>query len=99
MRRYLTSLSLLILLFLGGMAVAAPQHDSASGQNDQKSSPSNNHTQPLTGEQVFQQNCARCHQPPMSISPRTTGTIIMHMRVRARLSRQDEQLLLKYLAP
>ena len=29
----------------------------------------------------------------------TTGTIIMHMRTRARLSRKDEQALLKFLAP
>lgn len=52
-----------------------------------------------TGEQVFIRNCSRCHQPPMSISPRITGTVIMHMRVRARLSREDQKLLLKYLAP
>lgn len=51
------------------------------------------------GERVFMANCSRCHIPPMSITPRTTGTIIMHMRVRARLSRRDEQLLLKYMAP
>lgn len=51
------------------------------------------------GERVFMDNCSRCHVPPMSISPRITGTVIMHMRVRARLSRQDQQLLLKYLAP
>jgi hypothetical protein len=37
--------------------------------------------------------------PPMSISPRTTGTIIMHMRTRARLSREDELKLLKFMAP
>ena len=52
-----------------------------------------------SGEQVFMQNCSRCHKPPMTISPRTTGTIVMHMRVRARLSREDEQALLRYLAP
>ena len=52
-----------------------------------------------TGEQVFTTNCSRCHAAPMSLSPRITGTVIMHMRVRARLSQQDEQLLLKYLAP
>ena len=51
------------------------------------------------GEQVFAENCSRCHKPPMTISPRTTGTIIMHMRVRAKLSREDEQALLRYLAP
>jgi hypothetical protein len=51
------------------------------------------------GERLFQMNCSRCHMPPMSISPRTTGTILMHMRTRARLSREDEQALLKFMAP
>jgi len=51
------------------------------------------------GERLFQMNCSRCHMPPMSISPRTTGTILMHMRTRARLSRKDEQALLKFMAP
>jgi hypothetical protein len=51
------------------------------------------------GERLFQTNCSRCHMPPMSISPRTTGTILMHMRTRARLSRKDEQALLKFMAP
>lgn len=51
------------------------------------------------GERVFLTNCSRCHAAPMSLSPRITGTVMMHMRTRARLSREDEQLLLKYLAP
>jgi cytochrome c5 len=52
-----------------------------------------------TGDDIFRANCSRCHMPPMSISPRTTGTIIMHMRTRARLSREDEVKLLKFMAP
>ena len=52
-----------------------------------------------SGEEVFMQNCSRCHKPPMSISPRITGTVIMHMRVRAKLSEQDQKALLRYLAP
>lgn len=51
------------------------------------------------GEQLFAQNCSRCHMPPTSIPPRVTGTILMHMRTRARLSREDEQALLKFMAP
>jgi hypothetical protein len=35
----------------------------------------------------------------MTLSPRITGTIVLHMRTRARLSRKDEKLLLQYLAP
>lgn len=99
MSRYIAALSLLTLLLLGGMGAAALQQDSTPAQNKQKAVSSKSHTPPVTGEEVFDANCSRCHQPPMTISPRTTGTIIMHMRMRARLSRQDEQLLLKYLAP
>lgn len=51
------------------------------------------------GERVFVNNCARCHRPPMTIPPQATGTVIMHMRVRARLSEQEEKDLLHYLAP
>jgi cytochrome c2 len=59
----------------------------------------NKAAEPSRGEQIFEQNCSRCHMPPMSIPPRVTGTILMHMRTRARLSREDEQALLKFMAP
>jgi cytochrome c5 len=102
MKRYIAALSLLIVLLLGGLGAAALQQDSSPPRNDQKpttANKNNGQTQEVTGEEVFQANCSRCHLPPMSIPQRATGTIIMHMRVRARLSRQDEQLLLKYMAP
>jgi cytochrome c5 len=33
------------------------------------------------GQQVFQQNCARCHDAPQGFSTRIAGTITKHMRV------------------
>lgn len=51
------------------------------------------------GEKVFAANCSRCHTPPMTLRPSATGAVIAHMRVRARLTQHDQQLLLKYLAP
>ncbi len=48
------------------------------------------------GGRIFQENCARCHRSPDGFSPRISGTIVRHMRVRANLSEHDEQLLLKY---
>jgi cytochrome c5 len=51
------------------------------------------------GEKKFKENCSRCHSAPESFSPRITGTIMRHMRVRASLSAQDEQDILKFLAP
>lgn len=51
------------------------------------------------GERVFRQNCWRCHNAPEGFSPRISGTIVRHMRVRASLSQHDEQELLKFLNP
>ncbi len=51
------------------------------------------------GERKFQQNCNRCHNAPEELRPRITGTVLMHMRVRASLSAADEQQILHYLAP
>jgi cytochrome c5 len=51
------------------------------------------------GERRFQANCGRCHNAPESISPREAKAVLQHMRVRAMLSAEDEQLILKFLAP
>jgi len=51
------------------------------------------------GQRVFEQNCSRCHAAPLGFSPRISGTIIRHMRVRASLSREDEQKLLRFFNP
>ena len=89
-----------VLLFLLGLAstTVALQANSSSAGPEQSKTPRTYNGQP-TRDEVFKANCSRCHAPPMTISPRITGTVIMHMRTRARLSRQDEQLLLKYMAP
>ena len=51
------------------------------------------------GERKFQANCSRCHDAPEQLSPRITGTVLRHMRVRASLSAEDERDILRYLAP
>lgn len=51
------------------------------------------------GQRVFEQNCSRCHAAPDGFSPRLSGTVAMHMRVRASLSRADAQALLRFLNP
>lgn len=99
MKRFL--LCVFVLLLLSGISFTTATLKAESSPTAQRQDPvsqSQTMIQP-SGEEVFKANCARCHMPPMSLSPRTTGTIVMHMRTRARLSRQDEKLLLKYLAP
>ncbi len=54
---------------------------------------------PDKGQQVFNRNCSRCHNAPEGFSPRISGTIAMHMRVRANLSDADYRALLRFLNP
>jgi mono/diheme cytochrome c family protein len=56
-------------------------------------------SQPRDGQQVFNQNCSRCHNAPQGFSPRISGTVVRHMRVRAGLSKEDEQALLRFFNP
>jgi len=86
----------LVAVPLGLMAIPARQApDSGRQTSPRAASPAAEDP----GERVFAANCSRCHQAPMGLPPRITGTVILHMRTRARLSRQDERLLLKFLAP
>jgi mono/diheme cytochrome c family protein len=51
------------------------------------------------GQHAFENNCARCHNAPQGFSPHISGTILMHMRTRANLSKKDEQDILRFLNP
>jgi len=52
-----------------------------------------------SGETKFKQNCSRCHEAPQGFSPKISGTILRHMRVRATLSSEDEREILRFLNP
>jgi cytochrome c5 len=102
MKRYLINAFLLVYLATVVSATLASETNAASATAAKPATQTSHlqaNTPKTTGEDVFNSNCGRCHMPPMVISPRITGTVIMHMRARARLSRQDELLLLKYMAP
>ncbi len=76
----------------GRTAAAAKNSHPAKTSGQQASHPSD-------GERVFQQNCSRCHDAPQGFPPQISGTIARHMRVRASLSKKDEQALLRFLNP
>ena len=56
-------------------------------------------TRQRDGNDVFMANCSRCHNTPEAFSHRISGTIVRHMRVRAGLSKEDEQAILRFLNP
>ena len=90
----------LAIFLLGGWLTWAQATGTAKANTPDKSSAQ--HAKPAAtnpGERAFQENCSRCHNPPEQLSPRITGTVLRHMRVRAILSPQDEHDILKYLAP
>jgi mono/diheme cytochrome c family protein len=88
--------SLISILLLGAAAVVA---QTGSTGTPTKQQPAKQQATQSEGERVFEVNCQRCHRPPEQLSPKITGSVLRHMRVRATLTKEDEQAILKYLAP
>jgi hypothetical protein len=53
---------------------------------------------PIDPDDAYKNNCMRCHTSVQQFSPRMTKTIMMHKRVRARLTAEETKAILKYLA-
>jgi cytochrome c5 len=88
------------LLLLAATTAMGQTQSSPSQQPQSKTSPKAVHTMnPDRGQQVFSQNCSRCHNAPEGFSPSVSGTIAMHMRARANLSAADYKALLRFLNP
>jgi hypothetical protein len=64
-----------------------------------KTAPTPGQQNPEVGQLVFEQNCSRCHTAPNGFSAHISGTVVMHMRVRASLSEADAQAVLRFLNP
>ncbi|HXP08431.1 MAG TPA: cytochrome c [Acidobacteriaceae bacterium] len=101
-------LSLLLLLSASFVSSEAGQQETSQSQTKPQSAAHTGKTkaQPTQGavhedegQRIFDQNCSRCHTAPDGFSPRISGTVVRHMRVRASLSQHDEQELLRFLNP
>jgi cytochrome c5 len=90
------------LLLATAAVLGQTTSDNASQQQRQaQSGPQKTQIKTLDnrGQEVFNQNCNRCHNAPMGFSPSVAGTIARHMRVRAGLSDEDYKALIKFLNP
>lgn len=94
------------LVVASGMIAAVPALFASKAKSQVPQSPTkqggqqnNAAGQASDGEEKFKQNCSRCHEAPLALSPHISGTILRHMRVRASLSQQDERDILKFLNP
>lgn len=51
----------------------------------------------LDGDQAYKANCSRCHLAARKFSERKMATIMRHMRVRANLTEEEAEAILRYL--
>jgi cytochrome c5 len=91
----------LSLSYVGMAAGKSPGDGDAAQQASASQTSSGQKKQPPVnrGAKVFEANCGRCHNAPETLSPREVRAVVRQMRVRANLSAEDEQALLKFLAP
>ena len=88
----MTRAPFIAVLLLGAAAVVAQTKTGSAPAKEPQATQNE-------GERLFEVNCQRCHRPPDQLSPKITGSVLRHMRVRAMLTKEDEQAILKYLAP
>ena len=96
------TLKLISFLFLTALPVVAQTGSNNTAPVDGVQRPKNNAVhvaEQRDGQKVFEQNCSRCHNAPQGFSPSISGTVVRHMRVRAGLSKEDEQAILRFLNP
>lgn len=74
-------------------------HEGKTTPDTKKQQDAQSHQDEDDGQRLFEANCSRCHNAPEGFSPRISGTIVRHMRVRASLSAHDEQELLRFFNP
>lgn len=101
--KQLEGMMLMPLLLAAGLTVGATlaigQTQSSPLQTQSKASSKAATASPDRGQQVFAQNCSRCHSAPEGFPPSISGTVAMHMRVRANLSEADYKALRRFLNP
>jgi cytochrome c5 len=86
-------------LVLGTAATIIQAQEAPKPSQSNASTGDSKSAESARGQEVFAENCSRCHNAPQGFSPRITGTIARHMRVRAGLSDEDYKALRHFLNP
>lgn len=69
----------------------APAPSQAPARSDTRAKPR------LTADQAYKANCTRCHSELPKLQPGGMATVLMHMRVRANLPKDEARAILDYL--
>ena len=90
------SIAVLLLVFAAATSVVANPKSQESSKQRTATTQTNDAAE---GARLFKIHCGRCHTPPEDIPPAVAGTVLRHMRVRANLSKEEEQQILRYIRP
>ena len=69
----------------------APAQSQAPAKSDTRAKPR------LSADQAYKANCTRCHSELPKLQPGGMVTVLMHMRVRANLPKDEARAILDYL--
>jgi cytochrome c5 len=99
-QKYLLASTVVLGVFFAPLsATSQPKPQAAQSVRKQTAAMHKSQQHADEGQRIFDQNCSRCHNAPEGFSPRISGTIVHHMRVRASLSQHDAQELLRFFNP
>jgi len=95
-----TVLACLLLLFASTSwnLLAEPKAKQKTA-NESSSAVSNDSYMGLTGEELWSNNCLRCHniRPPTMYSNAQWDVIVHHMRIRANITGQEQRAIVEFL--
>jgi mono/diheme cytochrome c family protein len=74
------------VFLLGALPAAAGDSSSKSAQP------------PVDGDAAYKANCMRCHTAIHTYSARSMRTMILHMRVKANLTKDEADAIFRYLS-
>ncbi|HEY7001890.1 MAG TPA: hypothetical protein VH330_09120 [Candidatus Udaeobacter sp.] len=89
---------ILLLISMTWNLLAQPNENRKSDKNS-SSVVSNDSYMGLTGEELWSNNCMRCHniRPPTMYSNAQWDVIVHHMRLRANITGQEQRAIVEFL--
>jgi len=96
-RSYVAALVLLLVSTTWNL-FAEPKGDGTAATNS-SSAVSSDSYMGLTGEELWSNNCSRCHniQPPTRYNNAQWDVILHHMRLRANITGQEQRAIVEFL--
>jgi len=96
-RSYVAALVLLLASTTWNL-FAEPKADGKAATNSSSAASSDSYMG-LTGEELWSNNCLRCHniRPPTMYSDAQWDVIVHHMRLRANITGQEQRAIVEFL--